>query len=252
MAPDLLLDRICYSYCDILGENLVGVYLHGSLAFGCYHSAHSDIDFIVVVNRELTLDQKKAMIRVLLALEPYSPPKGLEMSVVLKSVCNPFVYPTPYELHYSNAYREQAKRDLEAYCQHMKGTDKDLAAHFTVIRKVGVALWGDFEDQVFGEVPHENYLDSLRCDVVEAIGNRNQDPVYMILNLCRVLAYREDGRVLSKREGGEWGRVYLPEHFQSMINRALATYIRNEEYEAEPALEKAFAVYMKERIFSDN
>ena len=27
--------------------------------------------------------------------------KGIEMSIVTKTVCNPFVYPTPFELHFS-------------------------------------------------------------------------------------------------------------------------------------------------------
>lgn len=32
---------------DILGENLVGVYLHGSLAMGCFNPQRSDIDLII-------------------------------------------------------------------------------------------------------------------------------------------------------------------------------------------------------------
>ncbi|HJW82735.1 MAG TPA: hypothetical protein VJ754_00380, partial [Anaerolineae bacterium] len=32
----------------ILGENLVGVYLHGSLALGCFNPAQSGVDLLVV------------------------------------------------------------------------------------------------------------------------------------------------------------------------------------------------------------
>ena len=36
-------------YQTILGDNLVGIYVHGSIAFGCFHEEKSDIDFIAVI-----------------------------------------------------------------------------------------------------------------------------------------------------------------------------------------------------------
>lgn len=46
-----LLDSLKSLYTDALGENLVGLYVHGSLAFGCFEWARSDVDFIAVVRR---------------------------------------------------------------------------------------------------------------------------------------------------------------------------------------------------------
>ena len=43
------MERICRRYSEILGEQLTGIYLHGSAAFGCACDA-SDLDFIVVVS----------------------------------------------------------------------------------------------------------------------------------------------------------------------------------------------------------
>ena len=34
---------------EILKDNLVGIYLHGSAVMGCYNPAKSDIDLIIVV-----------------------------------------------------------------------------------------------------------------------------------------------------------------------------------------------------------
>ena len=34
---------------EILGENLAGVYLHGSLAMGCFNPRKSDLDLLTVV-----------------------------------------------------------------------------------------------------------------------------------------------------------------------------------------------------------
>ena len=34
---------------EVFGSKVTGIYLHGSLAMGCFRSDKSDIDFIVVV-----------------------------------------------------------------------------------------------------------------------------------------------------------------------------------------------------------
>lgn len=41
------------------------------------------------------------MIRYLLEMKPLIPRKGLEMSVVLEEDVRNFLYPTPFELHFS-------------------------------------------------------------------------------------------------------------------------------------------------------
>lgn len=88
----------------------------------------------------------------------------------------------------------------------MNGEDKDLAAHFTMIRKYGIVLYGEPVDSVFAPVPRENYIDSIYADIKNAKQDIMEDPVYITLNLCRVLAFLKDGLYLSKEEGesGAW------------------------------------------------
>lgn len=131
-----LLKKISYAYQQILNHNLVGIYIHGSIAFGCFNWNNSDIDFIVVVERPLSQQIKLELLEVLEKYVSKAPPKGLEMSIVLKSHCNHFVCPTPYELHFSNDSR------LNKYLANpslfsRNAVNFDLAAHFTVIRHVG-------------------------------------------------------------------------------------------------------------------
>ncbi len=71
--------------------------------------------------------------------------KGFEFSVVQKRYCNPFAYPTPFELHYSRAHKARYLADPHNYVATMRGEDKDLAAHFTVID-------GRFADRKRGDV----------------------------------------------------------------------------------------------------
>lgn len=220
-----ILDAIRVSYQRILDDKLTGIYVHGSLAFGCFRRECSDIDFLVVVEQPLTQSEKEQLIQTLLELDGYAPPKGFEMSVVLRSVCAPFCDPTPFELHYSNAHRENYLRDLSGTCRAMQGSDPDLAAHMTVVRSVGIALCGEPVDTVFAPVPKASYLRSIWYDVENAPEDIASDPVYYVLNLCRVLAYVEADLVLSKEQGGEWGMRHLTED-SGLIKAALSAYRR--------------------------
>ena len=249
MHHETVLQHIKTSYEAILGENLVGIYVHGSIAFGCYDPRVSDIDFLVVLDEPPTVAQKKQLLQVLLDLTPHCPQKGLEMSVVLARYCRPFVYPTPYEFHFSNAHLARAKRDPEEYCTNFYGTDKDLAAHFTVTRAVGQTLCGKPIDEVFAEVPRECYLDSIRYDVENAAADIAENPVYVILNLCRVIAYLRDGLVLSKKTGGEWGLEKLPFYCHAILRAALSAYTLGETYRSDPTTEQRFATEMLAEIF---
>lgn len=249
MRQEYVLNRIKEIGLTILKENLVGIYVHGSLAFRCFNWEKSDIDFLIVTKTPPALPEKEALITELLHLDEKCPAKGLEMSVVLERYCKDFVYPTPFELHFSNAHKENCKSDLERYCRNMFGADRDLAAHFTVIREAGITLWGQDIPSVFGPVPKADYLDSIRSDIRDAVSEITEDPVYFILNLCRSLAYLQDNLILSKKQGGRWGMENLPAAYGPLIRQAVESYCGSRSFSAEDALLRQFAEDMTERLF---
>lgn len=152
MKRETILQEITKKFQVILKDNLVGIYLHGSVSFGCATDA-SDIDFIVVVKEPLSLEEKEKIISVILQSKNLALAKGLEMSIVLQRDCRFFYYPTPYQLHYSPMHQKGYEENLKEYCNKMQGVDYDLAAHFMVIKKNGIVLCGKEVDAVFGEVP---------------------------------------------------------------------------------------------------
>lgn len=249
MEVERILEKIVSGYRAILGDKLAGVYLHGSLAFGCFTWEKSDVDFIALVYAPLCREEKRAILDLLMALTPVCPPKGLEMSVVLLEEARNFRYPTPFELHFSREWIPAIQADAQKYMDAPHGGDPDLAAHFTVIRAVGKTLWGLPIDQAFSPVPKADYIASIRGDVENAEADILQNPVYVILNLCRVSAYLKNERVLSKREGGEWGIKNLPECYEGLIRAALMAY---ENAGQQPVWEEsgsaAFARYMLKQI----
>ena len=233
---------------EILGENLVGVYLHGSLAMGCFNPQKSDIDLIIVVNESLTDSIKREYMEMVVEHDSIGPAKGIEMSVVLRKVCKPFIYPTPFELHFSRGHLDWFKEEPDEYIQKMNGTDKDLAAHFTIINKRGKCLYGLPINEVFDEVDHDDYMDSIWYDVEHAKKEIKYYPMYLTLNLARVLAYKEEGLVLSKKEGAEWAISKLPDEFHPLIKCAFDEYSEGRDATYDKKLAKKYAKYMIKRI----
>ena len=233
---------------DILKENLVGIYLHGSSVMGCFNPEKSDIDLIIVVDDKMSDITKKAYMDMVVKLNSYAPAKGIEMSIVRKEVCDPFVYPTPFELHFSAMHLKWYEDNPEDYILKMNGTDKDLAAHFTIIGKRGKCLLGLPIEDVFAVVPKADYMDSIWNDIVEAPEEITENTMYLTLNLVRVLAFAKDGLVLSKKEGGEWGLKNVPEEYHSLIEDALSEYGSSvvPQYDMELAVE--YAEYMIQSI----
>ena len=144
-----LLENFVRQSKNILGDNLTGIYLHGSAVMGCFNSKKSDIDLLIVVNDDISNEIKMQYMDMVVELNREAPEKGIELSIVKEAVCKPFVYPTPFELHFSIAHLNWYQSNPADYVERMKGTDKDLAAHFTVIYHRGKTLYGKEIKSVF-------------------------------------------------------------------------------------------------------
>lgn len=232
----------------ILGDNLIGVYLHGSAVMGCFHPKVSDLDLIIVVQYQVTPQAKRAIMDMVVSCNEMAPRKGIEMSIVTREVCAPFVYPTPFELHFSVMHLNWYLAAPEDYIAKMNGTDRDLAAHFTVLRQRGRCLCGEPIESVFARVPEEAYMDSILGDIADAKEDIPEDTMYLTLNLARVLAYQRDKEVLSKSEGGRWALCNLPKEYHSLIRDALQEYESGAEVTYDVKCAEKYAEYMLARI----
>ena len=130
MNTDKLLVDIVDRYKKVLGDNLVGLYLHGSLAMGCF-TPRADIDLIAVIRKPMDMGTKRALIDEIFKIGPL-PDKGLEMSIILEERARDFVHPMPFELHYS---RPQGKVRIRQGYICGDATDRDLAAHLMVVKR---------------------------------------------------------------------------------------------------------------------
>jgi streptomycin 3"-adenylyltransferase len=198
------LDDLVRGLREVLGDGLVGVYLHGSLTLGCFNPALSDLDLLVVTKRSLTPTDREALGRLL------TDSARLEISFLAAPSLRPWRHPAPYDLHVGS--------------KHLvgPGEDHDLAAHFTVARHAGVALLGHPPADVFPEVPWEDYEDSLRRDL-ESCGEHG-GRLYAVLSPARIWATLTERVVHSKASGAAWALERAPEEFRPLLSRVLETY----------------------------
>ncbi|WP_236013414.1 aminoglycoside adenylyltransferase domain-containing protein [Paenibacillus glycanilyticus] len=245
---DAFLEKAVSIFRSILSDNLTGIYLHGSLAMGCFNPQKSDIDLILVVKNKLSKEELQLMTRHILLLDhDLTGSNGIELSIILESYAKEFSYPTPFEYHYSESHRERYQSEPGYLCGGFE--DPDLAAHLTVIYYRGRTLWGVPIPELFKPVESIHYIQSILGDISEASKGIIDLPVYYSLNLCRVLLYLREGEVSSKQEGGEWGLRVLPSKHHAILRACLDDYMGQgnlSERDERPFIE--FAEYMQAEI----
>ncbi|SMG34086.1 streptomycin 3-adenylyltransferase [Paenibacillus aquistagni] len=240
--------QVVHMLQSVMKDMLTGIYLHGSLAMGCYHPEGSDIDLLIVVKQPLTSTMARTIVeRVLEVEQGMEGHRGFEFSVVHEQALRPFQHPLPYELHYSAYHRGRYENEPGYRCG--PGVDQDLAAHVMVALERGMCLYGEPLLHFSDSVPREAYVDALIYDIEHAATEIVTEPVYIVLNLCRVLQYLQDGAVSSKREGGQWGIVHVQDIYHGLIKDCLHAYDHGED---QLSLDKeqatSFARYMLTEI----
>jgi predicted nucleotidyltransferase len=208
----------------LLDENLLGIYLHGSLAQGGFQPARSDIDIIVVSEQGIEPVQQRPIVEMLLRLS--KAPIPLDIYFLAKSVIFPFQQPLPYDLHYNELQREhyQAMLRRDDWQNNRDQRDPMLSIYLAVLHAHGIVLAGKPIAETLPVVPEQILRESLITATLVARDERMQDLVSFVLNACRALAYLREGTLISKDEGGVWGEAHLPEQYSALIHQSLALY----------------------------
>ena len=216
-----LLEEIVASHRSRLGENLVGIYLHGSRAIGD-HGPSSDIDYLVVVERPLSVEEKRKLVAGLRQLSERSPPHGIEMSVIRRETLRRFRHPAPFEFHFSPYWLKRYERGQVNLSE--RRTDPDLASHVVHTRERGRVLYGERIESVFPPIDRRHHVEATLNDANWILKNPSEHPLYTVLNLCRALAVVEGGMTPSKLEAVEWALTTFPSEFHPLIREARRRY----------------------------
>jgi predicted nucleotidyltransferase len=219
--PELneVLDELVRSAREALGDNFCGAYLQGSFAVGDADE-HSDVDFVIVTNDELTAAEEtalQAMHERIYELEsPWA--QHLEGSYIPKR-----------RLRRTDPAREPYLYLDNGATELVRDNHDNTAVVRWSLREHGVVLTGPDPKSLVDPVPAEE----LRRNALEAMGEwesflRERDAPMgrrlqglLVLSYCRMLHTLATGRVTSKREAGEWALGALEREWAGLIQGAL-------------------------------
>jgi len=249
MSVRKVLREILSTVQSIIQDNLIGLYLHGSLAMDCYNPRSSDIDIIIVARERLSQEQRKRIIEYLKRI--CSKRERIELSMVCEDAIRNPRYPMRVDLHFEywgNIFENER--------------DKEILSNLYTTKKRGFCVWGAPTSDVFSEISAEHHLRSMIEDIQHTRKYIHEKPehigydvtVYWILGSCRILAFIREEKVLSKLEGGRWGIANLPKEFHKLIIRALSSYqgIEKHGHDWKHQELEAFVDYMTNTILKES
>jgi predicted nucleotidyltransferase len=217
-------ERVTSDLASILGDALVGVYLHGSLALGSFSPQRSDIDIVAITTRATTMEERRRLGALMLDSSSSReslrrPPYPLELSIVTEAQLRPWRHPTPFDFHYGESQRD---RFAAGEFEPLWPEDRDLAAHITVLREAGVVLRGPSIHDVFPPVPEQDYTDALLYDLTWS--RERKRGLYAVLSASRVWATLAERRVHTKLSGSLWALEHAAPEFHPLVARAIAVH----------------------------
>ena len=215
---------------------------------GCLNPASSDIDLLIVSRRNLAQATK---IEVAESAVRWSlKPRPLELTVVSQPQLRRWCYPTPFEFHYSEDWRDRfIANAIQAIGQQQNAKDSDLAIQIATVVARGGRLHGESIRRVFEPIPRRDCVASMLQDFAWARKRVQRIPVYFVLNACRVYGYLIDRKILSKDEAGVWALRTLPIAHREIVRRALHAYRRGRQPSSiDPLTLRQFAAHMNRQI----
>jgi hypothetical protein len=212
-----LLQQLTAHLPVILGKNLVGIYLYGSLTQRAFNPDHSDVDCIVVTHRDLSEAQFRK----------------LEAWLTQISASNPWTA----RLQVSFLLRNKVLTMNSRACLYQFGLLKRSSSDgnpiiWLNVLKSGMILFGPKAESFVPEITSEMLFQALkresgylREELFEKPHSEWRDnPVYhayAVLTLCRILYSFRKGTIVSKPRAAQWAIRYLPREWKGIIHQAL-------------------------------
>jgi predicted nucleotidyltransferase len=216
------LDAVVGLLGEVLGESLVGVYLHGSSVLGGLRP-QSDLDVLAVGDRPLTHEEKRALAARLLGISLR--PRPIELTVVSEQEVRPWRYPPSVELKYGDWLRAEFDRgEVEP-----SNPTPDLAILISIALQGKAGLVGPPPEEVFDPVPWVDVADSMTRGIAELLGDFEWDTRNVLLTLVRIWCSLSTGEIRTKDAAAEWALSRLPPVQRSAVERARAVYLGEQE-----------------------
>lgn len=214
---------------NIVGNDLLGVYLYGSSVVGGLQK-YSDIDLFVVVNRVTTYEEKKYLVAGLLNISGVymkSEKAPIEMTIVEQSAVNPWHYPPIFDFQYGEWLRTEFEQGIiEPWPTKIMS---DLALLITQVLLASKTLFGAQPDKLLCPVPYKDFMNAL-CDSLPSLLHEiESDTRNVLLTLARMWSTVATDEIRSKPAAAAWAIDRLPQQYRVVMERARAVCVGQAE-----------------------
>ena len=212
-----LITKVPKALEHLLGTNLVGVYLYGSVLDSGFDLAQSDVDCIAVTERALTnleFRQLDDWLNEAAETDPWI--KRLQLSFLIETSV---LAEEPRACHYQFGVLRRIGSD---------GNPLIWMDFFQRGRTLSGAAPESFLPRITAEIFHQalvrevGYLrEELRDKPSSEWRDKLSYRVYSVLTLCRILYSARTGNVASKQRAAGWALDRVPADWHEMIHQAL-------------------------------
>lgn len=206
---------------EVLGEEAIGSYLHGSAVLGGLKPA-SDLDVLVVTRRSMDDRRRRALLDGLLAVSGLSDRlRPVELTVVVRSEVRPWRYPPTGDFLYGEWLRE----DLRASGAPRPEPMPDLAVLLTTVLTHGRPLTGPPAASVLDPVPRADLVRASVAGIPDLLHDLDHDTRNVLLTLARVWTTLATGEIRPKDAAADWALRRLPPEHRPVLRHARELYL---------------------------
>lgn len=235
---------------DVVGDALIGAYLHGSAVLGGLRPT-SDIDVLAVISRPTTEPERRALVDRLLEISGRrarrGPGRPIELTILVQSDVRPWRHPPMVEF----LYGEWRRNDYEAGFVPGPEPMADLGPEIALTLAGNRALAGPPPADVLDPIPDADLRRAITAGVPSLMDDLDSDTRNVLLTLARIWATLATGEITSKDQAAAWALERMPADRRGPMHRAREMYLEGwdrDDWGEELAAARATAAHLVAEI----
>jgi streptomycin 3"-adenylyltransferase len=205
----------------VLGQDVIGTYLHGSAVLGGLRPA-SDVDVLVVSRRRMDEQDRRTLCGGLLRISGSgNKVRPVELTVVVQSEVRPWRYPPTGDF----LYGEWLRAEYEAGKVPQPEPMPDLALLITMTLTGDHPLTGPRPAQVLDPVPQADLIRASVAGIPSLLDDLHSDTRNVLLTFARIWTTLATGQIKSKDAAADWTLAQLPPEHRAALGYARQLYL---------------------------
>ncbi|KOG61006.1 aminoglycoside nucleotidyltransferase ANT9 [Streptomyces sp. NRRL F-3307] len=205
----------------VLGQDVIGTYLHGSAVLGGLRPA-SDVDVLVVSRRPMDEQDRRALLGGLLRISgSQNKVRPVEVTVIVQSEVRPWRYPPTCDFLYGEWLRAEYEAGEVPQAEPMP----DLALLITMALNGDRPRTGPRPAQVLDPVPRADLIRASVAGIPGLLDGLDSDTRNVLLTFARIWTTLATGQIKSKDAAADWALAQLPPEHRPALEHARQLYL---------------------------